>query len=334
MVAVNKPIVICLMGPTASGKTALALELFEHLPLAIISVDSALVYQGMDIGTAKPEPEVLLRAPHALVDIIKPSDSYSVAQFRDDALQLIAEAVAAEKIPLLVGGTMLYYKALLDGINAMPESDPVVRARIELEAEQQGWVAMHSALASIDADSAKRINPNDPQRLTRALEVYRISGKSMTEWHQSSNVGERLRDHYRVLQFAISPVDRAVLHTRIAERFANMLANGFIEEVELLRSSGDLHADLPAMRAVGYRQVWQYLDGSISRKQMQEKGIVATRQLAKRQLTWLRGWQDLHWLLTDASGQCLVNLQEAKVSAVQKITPCAKILQTVQKLSK
>ena len=289
--------VIFLMGPTASGKTALATELYQKLPIELISVDSALVYRGMDIGTAKPTAAELEIAPHHLIDILDPAQSYSAADFRADAIRLIAEIQHRGNIPLLVGGTMLYFKALLEGISPLPEADAQVRQQLELEAAEKGWAALHAELAAVDPVSAQRIHPNDPQRINRALEVYRISGRSLTEL--TAEKGEPFA--FPVHQFAIAPQDRAVLHQRIALRFEQMLAAGFEQEVTSLRQRTDLHPDLPSMRCVGYRQMWQYLDGECSYGQMKEKGIAATRQLAKRQLTWLRGWQGVKWLDSEAA---------------------------------
>ncbi|EZH77487.1 tRNA delta(2)-isopentenylpyrophosphate transferase [Ectopseudomonas composti] len=297
------PPAIFLMGPTAAGKTDLALELARVLPCDLISVDSALVYRGMDIGTAKPERSVLEAFPHALIDIRDPAESYSAAEFRADALAAMAESAARGRIPLLVGGTMLYYKALLEGLADMPSADPVIRAELEARAATEGWEVLHRELAAVDPESAARIHPNDPQRLTRALEVYRASGLSMTEHRRRQAAGNpdtgtsgAWQLPYTVAQLAIAPAQRQVLHDRIAQRFRAMLEQGFVEEVEALRRRSDLHAGLPSIRAVGYRQVWEYLDGELSRDEMVERGIIATRQLAKRQFTWLRGWDGLQWL--------------------------------------
>jgi tRNA dimethylallyltransferase len=297
------PPAIFLMGPTAAGKTDLAIELTKVLPCELISVDSALVYRSMDIGTAKPSKAVLERFPHRLIDILDPSESYSAADFRRDALSAMAEITARGKIPLLVGGTMLYFKALLEGLADMPAADPEVRAQLESEARSKGWQALHDELAAIDPVSAARIHPNDPQRLSRALEVYRVSGLSMTAHRdqQSAQSAEAAASGchqlpYTVANLAIAPLDRTVLHGRIAQRFVQMLEHGFVEEVVALRSRGDLHSNLPSIRAVGYRQVWDHLDGKLTRDEMQERGIIATRQLAKRQFTWLRSWEDVHWL--------------------------------------
>lgn len=292
----QRPTVIFLMGPTASGKTALAIELAKRLPCDIISVDSALVYRGMDIGTAKPTAAEQAQAPHRLLDLIDPTEAYSAADFRRDALREIESIVAQGRIPLLVGGTMLYYKALLEGLSPLPAADPIIRQAIETEAEQIGWDALHAQLQQIDPVSAARIHPNDPQRLSRALEVYRISGKTLTELTQTK--GEQLP--YRTLQFAIAPTDRELLRQRIAERYKLMLSQGFEQEVRALYQRGDLHADLPSIRCVGYRQMWEYLEGKMSYDEMVYRGIVATCQLAKRQMTWLRGWENVTWLETGA----------------------------------
>lgn len=293
----QRPTVIFLMGPTASGKTALAIELAKRLPCDIISVDSALVYRGMDIGTAKPTAIEQAEAPHRLLDLIDPSESYSAADFRRDALREIESIVAQDRIPLLVGGTMLYYKALLEGLSPLPAADPLIRQAIETEAEQIGWDALHQQLQHIDPVSAARIHQNDPQRLSRALEVYRISGKTLTELTQTK--GEQLP--YRTLQFAIAPTDRELLRQRIAERYQLMLSQGFEQEVRALYLRGDLNIDLPSIRCVGYRQMWEYLDGQLSYDEMVYRGIVATCQLAKRQMTWLRSWQNVTWLETGAA---------------------------------
>jgi tRNA dimethylallyltransferase len=293
----SRPTVIFLMGPTASGKTALAIELVKRLPCDIISVDSALVYRGMDIGTAKPTAAEQAQAPHRLLDLIDPTEAYSAADFRRDALREIESIIAQGRIPLLVGGTMLYYKALLEGLSPLPAADPHIRQIIETEAAQIGWDALHQQLQNIDPVSAARIHPNDPQRLSRALEVYKISGKTLTELTQTK--GEQLP--YRTLQFAIAPTDRELLRQRIAERYHLMLSQGFEQEVKTLYQRGDLNADLPSIRCVGYRQMWEYLDGQLSYDEMVYRGIVATSQLAKRQMTWLRGWQNVTWLETGAA---------------------------------
>ena len=276
------------MGPTASGKTALAASLVERFPLEIISVDSALVYLGMDIGSAKPDAATLARAPHHLLDIRDPTDAYSAAAFCDDAQRLMADIVARGRVPLLAGGTMLYFRALLRGLDDLPRADPALRKELEAEAKARGWPALHAKLAAVDAATAARLAPNDSQRIGRALEIFRLTGTPM------SALLDRAQSElpYRVLQLALIPSDRAVLHQRIAARFDAMLAEGLVDEVEFLRRAYALSPDLPAMRAVGYRQAWAYLDGDIDMKALREQGIAATRQLAKRQLTWLRSWPD------------------------------------------
>ncbi|WP_245696305.1 tRNA (adenosine(37)-N6)-dimethylallyltransferase MiaA [Onishia taeanensis] len=289
----NRPLAILLMGPTAAGKTDLAIELHERLGCELISVDSAMVYRGMDIGTAKPCAEELARAPHRLIDIRDPADPYSAEDFRQDALREMAAISAAGSIPLLVGGTMMYYKHLTEGVANLPSSDPEVRAGIEALAAEGGLAAVHAALAEVDPASAQRIHVNDPQRLMRALEVQRISGRAMTElWDEQ----RRETFPYRTLSIAVAPGDRAVLHARIAERFDAMLAGDFLNEVAALRERGDLHPGLPSMKSVGYRQAWEHLDGCYGWDAFRERGVIATRQLAKRQLTWLRRWPDLHWV--------------------------------------
>ncbi|OVZ94412.1 tRNA (adenosine(37)-N6)-dimethylallyltransferase MiaA [Yersinia alsatica] len=297
----DRPPAIFIMGPTASGKTALSIALRQRLPVELISVDSALIYRGMDIGTAKPSAEELALAPHRLIDIRDPAQSYSAADFRKDALKEMAEITAAGRIPLLVGGTMLYFKALLDGLSPLPSADPQVRERIEQQAAELGWEALHQQLAEIDPVAAARIHPNDPQRLSRALEVFLISGKTLTELTKIS--GETLP--YRVHQFAIAPVSRELLHQRIELRFHQMLDAGFEAEARALFDRGDLHTDMPAIRCVGYRQMWSYLAGEIDYNEMVYRGVCATRQLAKRQMTWLRGWGSVQWLDSDKPGEAL-----------------------------
>ncbi len=306
-VSVQKLPVIFLMGPTASGKTDLAVALCHQLPVELISVDSALVYRGMDIGTAKPTAEELAAAPHRLIDIRDPSEPYSVADFLADAEREIADIHRAGKIPLLVGGTMLYFRALLDGLAEMPAADADVRAQIEREADEFGWSYIHQQLTAVDPQTAAEIHPNHSQRLSRALEVYRVSGKTMSQLrelqHSQANTGS-IAERYDLCQLAIAPRDRSILHKRIEQRFQIMLKKGLVEEVRALYERGDLHKDLPAIRAVGYRQVWDYFDGLWDYNEMTERGIIATRQLAKRQFTWLRGWStsantDLHWLFTE-----------------------------------
>ncbi len=298
-----KPIAT-LMGPTASGKTGLSLELAEQLNAEIVSVDSALIYTGMDIGTAKPTKEELARAKHWLIDIVEPDQSYSVADFCRDTRKIIDDIHARNKLPLLVGGTMMYFHGLVNGISNVPETDQIVRDAVHQEAEQHGWQYMHALLADIDPIVANRVHPNDPQRIGRALEVYRATGKPLSYWQQQQSEGLSHLAQYKLCQFAIAPNDRKVLHERIHQRFIQMLDNGFIEEVKELRARGDLNLDMPSMRCVGYRQVWQYLDGEDSYQEMVEKGVAATRQLAKRQFTWLRKWQNLHWLDTFDTNNC------------------------------
>ncbi|EMA2448962.1 tRNA (adenosine(37)-N6)-dimethylallyltransferase MiaA [Vibrio fluvialis] len=304
------PLALFLMGPTASGKTDLAIRLRQKFPVEIISVDSALIYKGMDIGTAKPDQDELALAPHRLIDILDPSEAYSAADFRCDALREMQAIVEQGKIPLLVGGTMLYYKALLEGLSPLPAADPEIRQQIEQEAQQLGWAALHEQLRQIDPISAGRIHPNDPQRLSRALEVYRISGKTLTELTQTK--GEALP--FRVKQFAIAPKERAELHRRIELRFEKMVEAGFEDEVKALYARKDLHPDLPSIRCVGYRQMWDYLDGNCTLDEAIFRGICATRQLAKRQITWLRSWDDLTWLDSENVEQALETLSNAIAS--------------------
>jgi tRNA dimethylallyltransferase len=298
----NLPPAIFLMGPTASGKTDLAIQLCQQLPCEIISVDSALIYRDMNIGTAKPTSAELDLAPHRLINILDPAQSYSAAEFRRDALHAMSEITARGKIPLLVGGTMLYFKALLEGLANMPEADEATRAQIESDALDHGWPYVHAQLAEVDPDSAARIHPNHSQRIERALEVFRVSGVTMTEHHRQQQQCAKAEFPYQLIQLAVAPLDRTVLHRRIEKRFQLMMEQGLIDEVITLRERGDLHLDLPSMRAVGYRQVWQHLDGDLDREEMIERGVIATRQLAKRQFTWLNGWQDLLWLHTDENG--------------------------------
>ncbi|MEY8201380.1 MAG: tRNA (adenosine(37)-N6)-dimethylallyltransferase MiaA [Colwellia sp.] len=295
MTELNQPAVICLMGPTASGKTALAMALKDALPCDIVSVDSALIYRDMDIGTAKPTKSELAQYPHRLIDLRDASESYSAADFCHDALAQIAEIRSNNRIPLLVGGTMMYFKSLIEGISPLPTANAEIRKVIESEALAQGWQKMHDQLAEIDPVSAERIHPNDPQRITRALEVYRLTDNTLTQLTQIK--GAKLAGN--VLQLAIAPQERSTLHERIALRYQQMIELGFEQEVIKLKSRDDLHQDLPSIRCVGYRQMWQYLEGEFDHDEMIFRGVCATRQLAKRQLTWLRNWPDLHWLTTD-----------------------------------
>ena len=289
--------VIAIMGPTASGKTGLALDIAAKVESEVISVDSALVYKGMDIGTAKPTQEEQAGVVHHLIDIIDPAQSYSVSQFVNDTNALIGDILARGKVPILAGGTMMYFNALINGISPLPKSDEKIRDEITQQAQRLGWSKLHDELRGVDPISGERIHPNDPQRITRALEVYRSTGKTLTHWQQQE--GEKCP--YNIAQFAIAPADRAVLHERIATRFDLMLEQGFENEVVKLYERSDLHEDLPSIRSVGYRQMWQYLDGQLSYAEMRERGIIATRQLAKRQLTWLRGWEQVTWLDTFAN---------------------------------
>jgi tRNA dimethylallyltransferase len=297
------PPAIFLMGPTASGKTAVAVALAQRLPVELISVDSALVYRDMNIGTAKPDAVTLARAPHHLIDILPPTAAYSAAAFRHDALRLMHNATQRGRIPLLVGGTMLYFRALRVGLNDLPQADPEVRAELEAEAAHLGWPAMHQKLALIDAETATRLKPNDSQRIQRALEIFRIAGVPM-----SVLIAEE-KDAalpYRIIPIALVPSERSALHARIATRFASMLKDGLVEELRSLQQKYPLHPDLPAMRCVGYRQAWQFLAGEINEAQLLETGVIATRQLAKRQLTWLRGMADnieLDCLVPDLLGR-------------------------------
>lgn len=292
------------MGPTAAGKTDMALYLAERLPCEIISVDSALIYRGMDIGTAKPDAATLQAYPHYLVDILDPAEAYSAARFRDDAETLIADIHRRGRIPLLVGGTMLYFKALAGGLAAMPSADPAIRQQIAEQAEREGWPGVHRLLAEVDPQAAARIKPSDPQRIQRAYEVYLSSGIPLSVWHarqadEKAAAGSAGAGNlpYTVQHLAVAPAERSVLHERIAMRFAQMIDQGFIEEVQRLHARGDLDTSMPSVRAVGYRQAWDFLEGKLSHADMVERAVIATRQLAKRQFTWLRGWDaDLEWL--------------------------------------
>lgn len=300
------PPAIFIMGPTASGKTALAIELVKRLPVEIIGVDSGQIYRGLDIGTAKPDAGTLRIAPHRLIDIRDPDERYSVAEFREDALREMQDITAAGKIPMLVGGTILYFRGLEQGLTPLPSADAGVRAQLEADAERLGWAAMHARLAEVDPVSAQRIHPNDPQRIQRALEVFAISGSSMTELI-SSRPRETLQ--YQTWKFTVAPAEKSVLHERIARRFGSMLEQGFIDEVEGLYQRGDLDLDMPAVRTVGYRQIWHFLQGNCPREEAIEKAIIATRQLAKRQMTWLRG---------DKEAECLDSTSANLLKSVLK----------------
>jgi tRNA dimethylallyltransferase len=318
----EKPVAIAIMGPTASGKTAAALAIARALPCEIISVDSALVYRGMDIGTAKPTAQERAQVPHHLIDIIDPADSYSVAQFRADTLRLVEEITARGRTALLVGGTMLYFKGLNDGLDDLPGADPVIRAELEANAAMVGWPAMHARLKELDPVTAARLAPNDAQRIQRALEIIALSGQPMS---QLLALREKTELPFQLVPFALEPSDRAVLHRRIATRFDAMLSDGededdddgiaeggLIGEVRRLRARSDLHPGLPSMRCVGYRQAWEYLDGAIDFATLRETGIIATRQLAKRQLTWLRSMPErivIDCLKEDPAGEMLSQLR-------------------------
>jgi tRNA dimethylallyltransferase len=282
--------VFCLMGPTASGKTDLAVQLVQHYPFEIISVDSAMVYRGMDIGTAKPTSAELTKAPHHLINICDPASPYSAGKFRQDALQVIDEIVARDKIPLFVGGTMLYFNVLQNGVAQLPTADEAIRLSLNNKAKQLGWPAMHQQLQSIDPVIAKKLHPNDSQRIQRALEVHQICGKTMTELQKSQTLTQ---PPFQFINISIDVSDRIKLHQRIEKRFEIMLNQGFLEEVAQLKQRSDLHSMLPAIRTVGYRQAWSYLDGLYDQATMKQRAIIATRQLAKRQLTWLRRWKNL-----------------------------------------
>jgi tRNA dimethylallyltransferase len=290
-----RPLAIFLMGATATGKTALACALGERFPLGLVSVDSALVYRGLEIGAAKPDAATLARHPHRLIDIRDPSEPYSAAEFRTDALAAM-DAIAREgRVPLLVGGTGLYFRALAEGLSALPEADPEVRARIAEEAARVGWPALHERLRSVDAASADRIRPGDAQRIQRALEIIKLTGEPMS----ALTGGPPERAPWRILKLALVPRDRALLHARIAERFDAMLAAGFLDEVRALRARGYLDPDLPALRAVGYRQAWEHLEAATDAPTFRERAIFATRQLAKRQITWIRAELDARWFDPD-----------------------------------
>lgn len=306
---------ILLMGPTASGKTALALALAERLPVEIISVDSALVYRGLDIGSAKPDAAMLARVPHHLIDILDPGEIYSAARFAADARRLIDEIRSRGRVPLLVGGTMLYFRALTQGFNVLPSADGYLRRRLEDEAQRLGWPALHARLASLDPDSAARLHPNDQQRVQRALEIIELTGMTPTAFYAQSRDGGATDERW--CRLALNPPARSELHARIAQRFHAMMAQGFVEEVARLHARGDLHPDLPAIRALGYRQIWGYLDGEYSLDEAVERGIAATRQFAKRQLTWLRSESALHWLDPARTDLIELALSHFQVTAAQ-----------------
>jgi len=292
-----QPFIICLMGPTASGKTALAVELVQHFPCEIISVDSAMIYRGLDIGTAKPTPEILRIAPHRLLDIRDPAESYSAGDFYSDAFCEIKNIIKKGKIPLLVGGTMLYFHLMQYGLDSLPKQDPFIREQIQEQAKQQGWTALHERLATVDPLAASRIHPHDSQRIQRALEVYTLTGKAITQQQlQDQRVSA---SSYSLYPLILSPANRSRLHEGIEKRFLTMLEQGFLEEVENLYQRTDLSLEKPAIRSVGYRQAWEYLAGKLTFEAMKEKTIIATRQFAKRQITWLRRWENARWFASD-----------------------------------
>ena len=310
----KKPMAVAIMGPTASGKTAAALAIARTRPVEIISVDSALVYRGMDIGTAKPSLDELAAVPHHLIDIIDPLEAYSVMQFREDAIRLVGEISARGALPLLVGGTMMYFKGLTDSLDELPTADPALRAQLDAEAARIGWPGMHARLRTLDPVTAERLKPSDAQRINRALEIIALTGKPMSEL-----LGKREKPElpFDLISFALEPSERAVLHGRIAQRFDAMLGErddeGLVAEVARLRARGDLSPSLPSIRCVGYRQTWDYLDGKIDRAELRELGIIATRQLAKRQITWLRAMPErivIDCLGTDPTGELMHRLSQ------------------------
>lgn len=303
--------VVCIMGPTASGKTALAIELAKKLNGEVVSVDSALVYTHMDIGTAKPSMQERQGVPHHLIDIISPQDRYSVADFLRDTEVCLQDILGRGKLPILAGGTMMYFNALVNGLNNLPEQDVQIRQSIQTDIDKIGLSAVHAKLAQVDPVSAGKIHPNDTQRTIRALEVFLSSGKSMSQWQQE----QKSHVNYNLVQFSITPAERSHLHQKIAQRFDLMLENGLINEVEALRRQFDLHADLPSIRCVGYRQVWQYLEGLLNKEQMRERSIIATRQLAKRQITWLRNWQNVIEMESENDKNLALVIEKVSASA-------------------
>ena len=315
------PAYLCLAGPTACGKTAAALAIAERYPTEIISVDSALVYQGMDIGTAKPSAAELAQVPHHLINIRDPLHAYSAAEFATDAKRLITEIAGRGKLPLLVGGTMLYFKALMDdGLDPMPAANPAIRAQIEAQAQQRGWPALHAQLALVDPTTAARLAPMDGQRIQRALEVFQISGLPLSRFHATKKGAApalSTASKPNFLLISLEPADRAWLHARIAQRFEAMLAQGFLDEVRALRARGDLYPDLPSMRCVGYRQAWEALDGTLPLTALRDRGIFATRQLAKRQVTWLRSMPQRQVIACDSGHPLNAVLQVADAFVFQ-----------------
>ena len=317
MTSPDLPVAIFIMGPTASGKTDLAIELRKHLPVDLISVDSVQIYRQLDIGSAKPDVSTLTDHPHRLIDIKDPVEAYSVAEFLHDARQQMAEITAKGRIPLLVGGSMLYFKILLEGLSDLPEADQGVRDEIQRHAEEFGWPSLYHELKQIDPQTAKKLHPNHSQRIQRALEVYKLTGLSMSEL-QVAAANNGIRDHYKVVQFSLIFNDRAVLHRRIEQRFEQMMTKGLLAEVNDLYRRGDLHPNLPSMRAAGYQQIWQHLDGYCSLVEAVQKGIIASRQLAKRQITWLRNWPEVNEICVDSG--------ETDTSTKNSCNECLKIL--------
>jgi tRNA dimethylallyltransferase len=318
-------LLICLMGPTASGKTELAVQLAGELDCELVSVDSAQVYRGLDIGTAKPD------YPHHLVDTRDPAQPYSAADFAADARGLAEDIVARGKTPLLVGGTMLYFRAFLEGLASLPPADPAIRAEIAAAAAAHGWPHIHRQLAAVDPEAAARIHPHHSQRLGRALEVYRVTGRPLSELHSAAAgvPGAGAAARYRVVQLAICPADRAELHRRIERRFRQMMDAGLLEEVHRLRARPDLHEGLPAIRSVGYRQLWRHLEGEYPLEEAVGRALAATRQLAKRQLTWLRKWPDLEWIMTDRNGNVVENSQRREAVGSPPERPLHRALHVV-----
>ena len=317
MTSPDLPVAIFIMGPTASGKTDLAIELRKHLPVDLISVDSVQIYRQLDIGSAKPDVSTLTDHPHRLIDIKDPVEAYSVAEFLHDARQQMAEITAKGRIPLLVGGSMLYFKILLEGLSDLPEADQGVRDEIQRHADEFGWPSLYHELQQIDPQTAKKLHPNHSQRIQRALEVYKLTGLSMSEL-QVAAANNGIRDHYKVVQFSLIFNDRAVLHRRIEQRFEQMMTKGLLAEVNDLYRRGDLHPNLPSMRAAGYQQIWQHLDGYCSLDEAVQKSIIASRQLAKRQITWLRNWPEVNEICVDSG--------ETDTSTKNSCNECLKIL--------
>lgn len=309
----TRPPAICLLGPTACGKTDLAMRLQDVMPVEIISVDSAMIYRGMNIGTAKPDTATLARYPHRLIDIRDPADTYSVAEFLRDARREMTAIAETGRVPLLAGGTMLYFRALMEGLAELPTADPALRERLQVRADREGWPLLHAELKELDPDAAARIHPHHSQRILRALEVCLISGRPMSSLHRKALPVDLqpITSQFRVVQLGLLPTDRAALHRRIEGRFVSMLEQGLLDEVAALRQRGDLHAALPSIRCVGYRQTWGYLEGEYDRDEMIRRGVAATRQLAKRQLTWLRGWSDLQAIPVDLTGNSAEIINES-----------------------